>query len=52
MIYFINEGDVINSGLSFYKINDKSSIGFKLKIKKYRFVVRYSKHLKKLFLVW
>jgi len=43
MIYVRNEFENINTGINFYPLSDKASFGFKVKLFRKIFMLRYSK---------
>ena len=51
MIYYKIEGCDALNGLNIYKPSDPNSAGFIIKLGKWKFCIRYSKRVKRLF-VW
>lgn len=51
MIYYKIEGCDTLNGLNIYKLSDPSNAGFVARLGKWKFCVRYSKRVKRLF-VW
>jgi hypothetical protein len=51
MIYYKLEGLPPLNGFNFYKPSDPNSAGFVIKLGKWKFCIRYSKRVKRLF-VW
>ena len=49
MIRFTEEGGKIENGFNFYPLENKSSIGFRLRIGRRYLMVRYSKQAKRFF---
>ena len=51
MIYYKIEGQNASPGLNIYKLTDPNSIGFIMKLGRWKFCVRYSKRIKRWF-IW
>jgi hypothetical protein len=51
MIYYKIEGCDALNGLNIYKPSDPNSAGFIIKLNRWKFCIRYSKRVKRLF-VW
>lgn len=51
MLRFVSEGEKIKQGLNFYRLNDRYNFGVKILIYKFALMIRYSKSVKKWFIV-
>ena len=50
MIYFSEEGANLRNGVHFYPVTSKTSLGFRLRINRKLYQVRYSKVAKRWFI--
>ena len=51
MIYYKIEGQDASPGLNIYKLTDRNSAGFIVRLSKWKFCIRYSKRIKRWF-IW
>jgi len=49
MIYLTGEGETVRNGINLYRLSDPSSAGFKLRLGRYLFMLRWSKGRQRFF---